>query len=61
MIQRLILHLKNVPTVEVEGPKGKMMKKTYNTVNYIVKSEAQIADRLSQHKDNIAKQTLTHA
>ena len=58
-MQRLILNLKWVPTVEVKGPKGKMMKKTFNTVNYIVTSAEQIADRLYQHKDNIASQRLT--
>ena len=58
-MKRLILHLKKVGTVEVKGPKGKMMKKTFNTVNYKVSSDAQIADRLYQHKDNIASQRFS--
>ena len=58
-MQRLVLHLKKVKTVEVKGPKGKMIKKTFNTVNYLVKSATDIADRLYQHKDNIKSQKLS--
>jgi hypothetical protein len=58
-MQRLILHLKHVDTVEVKASKGRLVKKTFNTVNYKVTSESQIADRLFQHRDNIASKRLT--
>jgi hypothetical protein len=59
-MKRMIIHLNEVAPVEVKAAKGKMKMKTFNTINKVVSSEAQIADLLFQHKGNIKKHYFSY-
>ena len=62
-MRRLIINLHSVTPVDVEvespGKKVRTKKKIFNTVNYLVKNDVDIADRLYQHRFNTKSHKLS--
>lgn len=54
-MRRLTIHLKSVPTVEVEGK-----KKSFNTVVFTLKSKSNPTEIINGFGDNVSKSYISN-